>query len=73
MTLVYLCHSMCTRQETPVRAFYSYFLPHTHSPCGAFLEKFSLQKRKQSRDIQGVEVKSGKSLSSKFGRNQCLY
>ena len=24
-------------------------------------------------DIQGVKVKSGKILSSKFGRNQCLY
>ena len=27
----------------------------------------------QTKYVQGVEVKSGKSLSSKFGRNQCLY
>ena len=25
------------------------------------------------KKVQGVEVKSGKSLSSKFGKNQCLY
>ena len=52
---------MCTSQETPVRAVYSYFLPHTHSPGGAFLEKFSWEAFTYDVRFLGREV--GQSAS----------
>ena len=33
----------------------------------------SWKKKEEDRKVQGVKGESGKSLSSKFGRNQCLY